>query len=426
MSSTPGAGSYRAVLTIRYAAATFGAALVGRLSYGLLPLALMFTVQHATRSFTTAGAVLAGYGLTSLLLPLKSRIVDRYGQFRVLPVLAAGSAGALAATAGLAWSGVHQAAVFLPLGALAGVFAPPLGPAMRATWRTLTEGTGQTARAYSLDSVCEEALYLAGPLLVGLILRAGSAPVALLATAALLLAGTLAMVGTPPSRHTGARADPRPPAGRFGVGPLRSAGFRSVVLTVLVAAVGTSVATTCIAARSQQHGMPAAAGYIEAALAAGSVLGGLAWGRLRHRRGPSAQLAGLAAVLAAGVALAAPAGDLVLLAAVMAVTGLAVAPLFVVAYLASDTLAPARHRTEASTWVNTGNNVGTAAGASLAGVLVDHVGVTAAFAAGAAVLAAAAVIARAGRRRIDAGSPDAGNADAGHTDAENAEPAGIP
>jgi hypothetical protein len=77
LSSTASTGSYRAVLTLPDAAATFGAALAGRLAFGLLPLAMLFTVQHATNSFTTAGSVLACYGLTSVLLPMKALSLAR-------------------------------------------------------------------------------------------------------------------------------------------------------------------------------------------------------------------------------------------------------------------------------------------------------------------------------------------------------------
>src|ERR1017187_8518809 len=44
-------------------------------------------------------------------------------------------------------------------------------------------------------------------------------------------------------------------------------------------------------------GLPGAAGYIEAAIALGSVAGGLLWGRRRHTRTHSTHLAGLVAVL---------------------------------------------------------------------------------------------------------------------------------
>ncbi|MGH3357928.1 MAG: MFS transporter [Nocardioidaceae bacterium] len=399
MSRTPRAESYRAVLALPYAAPTFAGALVGRLAYGLLPLSVLFTVQHATGSFATAGAVVAAFGLTSLLLPLKSRLVDRHGQPRVLLPLAMLCGGTLSAIALLADSGRGSAAAFVGLGTLAGLAAPPLGPAMRSTWRLITDGTGLKPRAYGLDSVCEESLYLVGPVLVGVILGVASGAVALLVTSSLLVVGTAVMVAAPPARAIRLAAPTR--AGWFDVGPLRAPGFAPVAVTVLAAAIGLSMAYTSIAARAQHHGAPEAAGYIEAAIALGSVVGGLWWGRRRHRRRRSAHLAGLTAFLAVGIGLASAAESLLVLGAVLAVAGLAVAPLFVVAYLASDELAPAEQRTEASTWVNTANNIGSAAGASAAGVLVERAGVAAGFGAGALALVATSALIVLARGRID-------------------------
>lgn len=397
MSRTISAGSYRAVLALPYARTTFAAALVGRLAYGLLPLSLLFTVQSATNSFASAGVVVAVFGAMSLLLPLKSRIVDRHGQHRVLPVLAGACAAALAAIAMLAWSGADSPAIYVALTVVAGAAAPPLGPAMRSTWRVLTDGTDLKARAYSLDSVFEESLYLVGPMIVGVVLAVASGMAALAATACLLAFGTFAMVWQPPARRPGSPAASG--SARFGVGPLRAPGFAPVVITILAAAAALSIAYTCIAARAQQNGTPEAAGYVEAAIACGSVVGGLLWGRLAPRNSRMTQLAALVAYLTIGISVAAAATSLVVLGVVMAPTGLAIAPLFVVSYLAADELAPPQQRTEASTWVNTANNIGSALGASVAGFLIEGAGAGAGFAVGGALLAATAVVVGVASRR---------------------------
>jgi hypothetical protein len=239
LSSTSDAGSYRAVLALPYAAPTFGAALVGRLSYGLLPLSVLFTVQHSTGSFATAGGVVAVFGMTSILLPLKSRLVDRHGQVSVLAPLAVLCAGALTTMAFLAWSDSAPAVAYLALGIVAGLGAPPLGPAMRSTWRTITDSSNLKQRAYSLDSVCEESLYLIGPLLVGVILSVASPPAGLLAAACLMLVGTLAMVWMPPARQIRCAGSTAPL--RFDLGPLAAPGFWPVVVAILATAVGLNM-----------------------------------------------------------------------------------------------------------------------------------------------------------------------------------------
>ena len=279
---------------------------------------------------------------------------------------------------------------YFALGIVAGLGAPPLGPAMRSTWRTLTDGTKLRQRAYSLDSVCEELLYLIGPLLVGVILSLASAPAALLTAASLMLVGTLAIVWMPPVRQSRSASSTAPL--RFDLGPLAAPGFWPVVVAILVAALGLSMAVTSIAARAQTQGIAGAAGYIEAAIALGSVAGGLLWGRRRHTRSHSTHLAGLIAVLAIGISICAAVTSPATLGTLMAVTGLAIAPLFVVSYLAADELAPQHQQTEASTWVNTGNNIGSAAGASVAGLLIDHLSISAGFAVGGVILGGTSVL----------------------------------
>ena len=412
------AGSYRAVLSLPHALRTFVPALGGRLAYGLLPLATLFTVQQATGSYSDAGLSLALFGLASIFLPAKARLADTRGPRRVLPWLALTCSLALAGAAFTPWP--------VPFVALAGLAAPPLGPAMRSAWRSLTAGTSLKERAYALDAIAEETLYLIGPLLAGLLIAVAPARWCLLATAALLLTGTLGMVrpapempasktsgrgetaatdvagvatgtngmnGTKRTNGTGGAGGAGGAGGRarlFDLGPLRSRGLLGVLAVLLVVGAGTSVAYTGMAAVAQSQGRPGAAGLLEAAVGIGSVLGGLLWSRRHHTRSRSRHFAGLLALLASGLLAASAAPSLLTLGLIMGVAGLAIAPLYVVAYLAADDLAPPGRNTEAGTWVNVAANAGNALGAATAGIVTDHLSPSAAFLiAGAAVAATA-------------------------------------
>jgi predicted MFS family arabinose efflux permease len=133
----------------------------------------------------------------------------------------------------------------------------------------------------------------------------------------------------------------------------------------------------------------------------GSVLGGLLWARRAHTRRRSQHLALLTALLAAGLAAAAAAAGLVALGVALVLAGMAIGPLYVVAYLASDDFAPPGRRTEASTWINVAANAGGAAGTAAAGALVDASGPTLAFLAGGALLAVTALALRAAGSGLD-------------------------
>lgn len=94
MSRPQRALTYRAVLSLPGALRSFTAASLGRLAYGTIGLSLLLVVHQATHSFAVAGTASGFYALGTLTGPAKSRLADRYGQRRILPVLGAGSAAA--------------------------------------------------------------------------------------------------------------------------------------------------------------------------------------------------------------------------------------------------------------------------------------------------------------------------------------------
>jgi hypothetical protein len=282
---------------------------------------------------------------------------------------------------------VRSATVYVLLGAAAGLASPPVGPSMRALWALLTPEPAARRRAYSLDGASEEVLFTAGPLLVAALTAVDgrTGPIAALAlTAVLNMAGgvglAVAASASPPDR-------PRLEASVSLLGPLRAPGFGLLVAVVLGVGIGGGPIEVAVLARAQASGDPQAVGVLVAVLSAGSVLGGLWWGRRAHRRSTAIHLICLTVLLAAGSLAAAAAPTLPVLGLALFIAGLASAPTLVVAYLAADDLAPPGGRTEATSWVSTANNVGVALGAGGAGVLVDRGGPGSAFLAGAAVLA---------------------------------------
>lgn len=385
--------SYRAVLRVPHLLPAFAAASTVRLSYGTTPLALLFTAQRSTGSFATAGLVTGAYALTTFALPLKSRLADTYGLPRVL--LALGLAhpvallGLLAVTVALPGSVPPLVAAAV----LAGLAVPPASSAMRAIWSSATEPGAARQRAFSLDAVTEEVTLAVGPALTGTLVALRGPQLAVLVGAAAALVGsvTLAAGRAARAQRDGTARGPL----RFGAGPLRLAAFRPVLVAALGVGLALSMVEIAVAGRAQNG----AAGYLMAALSVGSALGGLLWGRRHHTRSHHTHLVGLLTAAAVGYAAASLAPNLVVLAAVLLVAGLPLAPTFVVAYLVADQVVPAGHRTEGTTWVNTANNVGVAIGGPLAGVLLTSTSVATTQAlAGAAALVPALLLLTLGAR----------------------------
>ncbi|MET4922552.1 MFS transporter [Streptomyces sp. PSRA5] len=381
--------SYAAVLRTPHALSTFGAALLGRLSYGTVSLSLALAAKGASGSLAVAGTTLALFGATSVVLsPARAALVDRYGPRRALVPMAAVYAALLTAFALVTrehpWAGVGAgspgaggtvgtSAVLLgALAACAGACTPPLGPTMRTLWGQLMPDRRMLQRAYSLDGVAEELLLVAGPLLVGVLVAYAQPAAGVAISAALVLSGTVALALSPVPFPVRA-AEPRVRVPRVrGAGSLRT-GPRGLGQPVLAAAgVGLCLGgldLLAIAFTEQQH-RPGAVAWVLAALSAGSAVGGLTNGAVSWRSAARPRLAVICAALGVALAVAGLAPNVYALGAAAAVAGLFVAPALTTAYLIADEAAAPDARTRAGAWVNTAVNAGSSGGTALVGLLV--------------------------------------------------------
>ncbi len=367
---------YRAVLRVPYARAAFAASLVGRLCYGIVSLSLILTLTAGGRNYGFAGLVMALFGLTVVLgSPLRAWLIDQYGPRLALPPMAAGFAAILVAIAVIpARSSPGDAAIAM-LAAAAGACAPPLGVVMRSLWSSLIDDRSLLQSAYSLDGVVEELLYVAGPAIAGVITVVAEPAVGLLVTAGLAVTGTGLFLRSPAlARRTATPATSRsrtPDAATAAAG-----GGRAVLAVALAAgAVGLCLGGLglVIVAFSQARHDPAAVGWIEAAMSAGSALGGLGYGAVTWRIRAEHRLVLLAAGLAVILLPAALSPDLLVLALLTGLAGVLVAPALATAYVLIDSVASPRARNRAGNWVSSGYNAGSTAGSALSGQLIGRI-----------------------------------------------------
>ncbi|MFF3533509.1 MFS transporter [Streptomyces sp. NPDC002466] len=401
-SSAPSrAPSYAAVLRTPHAARAFGSALLGRLSYGMAPLSLMLAVNDATGSYSVAGTVMALFGATSVFLsPARAALIDRYGPRRALPPMAGSYAVLLAVLAYVTWRPGAPPVLLGALAVTAGACTPPLGPVMRTLWSRLVPERELLRRAYSLDGVAEELLFVTGPLLVGVVIGLTVPAAGVAIGSALVLVGTLALVSSPALRGGGAA----PATKEAGAGPdaprrrrlLGVVGVRHAAL--VAAAVGLCLGglDLLVVAFAEQHGRGSAAAWVLAALSAGSAVGGLAHGAVPWRASNRARLPWPAVGLGVALAVAGLSPDVYVLAGVVAVAGVFVAPALTTAYLVADESVAEEVRTRAGAWVNTAVNAGSSVGTAVVGLLVDRLSPVTCFAVAAVpALLCAAVVFRA-------------------------------
>jgi MFS family permease len=334
-----------------------------------VPLALVLLVREQSGSFAAAGAVVAALGVaTGVFNPIRGRLVDAKGHRKTLTPLALIHLCSLAILVALA---VGQAPTWTLVVAavVAGAAPAPLMSSLRALWRDLVPG-GRLQAAYALQSVLTEVLFIASPLLAALLVAAFSAQLAVLVLVSLEFAGVVAFTATPASRSW--RSEPRE-AGRLGA--LDSRGMRTLVLACLPYGMVFGALDVTAPAFADLHGAAEAAGIALAALALGSMIGGLIYGSRSWPWDLPARYLLLLLAMAAVLALAALSGGLPVFALLLAISGLMVAPATTIIYSLLDRVAPRGTAIEATTWMILGYAVGGAIGAALAGVAVQTSGV---------------------------------------------------
>ena len=351
-------------------------------------LAILLLARDTTGSFASAGRVVAAFGLANALGAVaQGRLMDRLGQTRVLRVAAAIHAAGLVVLV-LAAERDASVLVLALCGLVAGASLPQLPAAMRSLWGMLVQDEDRRRTAYALVSIVFEVSVISAPVLAAAIIAVFSPAAAVLVAAAVSAGGATAFSLTHASRRW--RGEPHTVG---WLGPLEAPGMRVTlaVLTLFGAAVG--IIQVAAPAFMAERGSPEAGGLLLAALSAGSLVGGIVYGARTWPGALRRQLAVLMAGLAAAYCLLAVAGVPIVLAALLAVAGLLLAPTTVVGSTLLDRVAPPGTATEAFTVMVMGIVAGTAVGNGLGGAIVEGAAFEAAVLSAGGIAAAGALVA---------------------------------
>lgn len=366
--------SYRRVLSLPGALSFSATGVVARLPISMMTLGIVLLVSTLSGSYALAGQVSAAYIIGNAVVAVPhGRLADRWGQ---RPVLYADAVVFALATGMLVQAVTHDWPTPWPhlWAALAGVSLPQIGSLVRARWAYLLSDARQRHTAFSIESVADEIVFVTGPTLVTF-LATVFAPQAGLVIAALM--GTVGTVALALQRRTEPPATPRndeaaTTALRWRVLlPLTVAG---VMLGGLFGAL--EVATV---AASEDAGHKAVSGLLLAVFSFGSLLAGVITGALHWKASLLRRYRyGMTALAAAMLALPFL-GSLAVLAAVLFVVGLALAPTLIAGFSLLEVTSPRGRLTESMAFLQTGISAGIAPGAWLAGVVADRDGGSAAF-----------------------------------------------
>lgn len=365
------ASPYRAVLARPGALAFSATGLVSRLPLSMLGLSIVVVVAGRTDSYAFAGTVSAAYVLAAAATaPLQGRLIDTWGQSRVLTLWAVGFgtgvALLVAAIAGDAATPLpHLAAI------VAGAATPQTGNMVRARWSHLlgdprTTDPKELNTAFALEAVLDEVVFIVGPVLATWV------TLQVHEFAGIGLAG---VAGTLGSLALGAQHATAPPVVRRAAGPRVPLDGR-VLVPVVVASIGIGIifgaAEVVVVALTDEQGRPGLAGVMLAVWAAGSLGAGLVVGLLPA---PPDVVRRLRTALLALTLSFVPLVFLPRLewaAVCLFVGGAAISPTLVAAVHLVRESVPEARLTEALSWTTLGLSVGVAPGAALSGWVVDH------------------------------------------------------
>ncbi|NED12172.1 MFS transporter, partial [Streptomyces sp. SID9124] len=145
--------TYRTLLRTPGAAAFFLTATAGRLGIAMTSLAVIWLVHDRTGSYAVAGLVAGCFAVTEALAgPQVARVVDRFGQPRVLPGVLLAHVTAVASLLALTSAGAPHG-VLAAAGALAGGTIPQLGALSAARWSALLRDEREALpTAFALES----------------------------------------------------------------------------------------------------------------------------------------------------------------------------------------------------------------------------------------------------------------------------------
>lgn len=331
--------------------------LFARFPFGMLSIAFIIHIQAVTGSYAIAGIALGAETIgASISGPILSRLMGRFGIRRVIAVATLGTSGSL-----LGMALATDPFWLVVLGFLVGLSSPPVQPAVRTIYPTITPKR-LLDRLYSLDATAQEILWVLGPVLATLIAaNVGNIPMMYTVIAIQLLGSSLFL-----SNHEVGTMKLTLAKSRVG-GILKNPTVSTVTILGLLLVgsfAGIEVGAVAIFEKTT-------AGLLLAIFSLGSLVGGFTLGARAKTRWSLVQYL-VIVLIGYGMVFIAP-KEAWWMAIALFVAGLGVAPALGYLSLAIAKATTGGDTVEAYGWTTTGQLVGFSAGSALAGIAVDTV-----------------------------------------------------
>ncbi|QQC43519.1 MFS transporter [Schaalia meyeri] len=360
-------GTYRDILRYRHTWKFSAAGLILRLPMSMVGLSIILVVRSEYGNYTLAGSVSAiNVIVMAICAPILARLVDRYGQLRVMGP--AWTVATVSMCAFLACAALHapEWTLFVPA-AIAGATWGAPGALVRSRWSTILTKPGQLTTAYAFESAVDELVYILGPVLstvLGTTIHPGTG---LALSIVFLSVGGALFLSRRDSQPAIIPHDPR---------VHHESVIRKPVVLVMAATyigMGTTFGANDVAlvAFTEERGVPALSGVLLAVFSIGSLAAALVYGARSWRR-PLWQLFAIGVVaMALGITTYLLAFNLWSLAIIILATGMTCAPTMTNVNMIIQKCVSAAKLTEGLTWMSTSINLGVSLGTALAGPAID-------------------------------------------------------
>ena len=363
-------GPYAPLLRVSGAFSFSSMGFLARMPISMTGLGAVLLIAGETRRYGIAGVIAGVLALSfALISPQVARLVDRFGQARVLrpTVMLFGAAGV-----GFVVAVELQAPIWtwFVLAAITGASGPNIGSMVRARWVNVLDDPTTRQTAFAFESVVDEIVFVIGPPLVTVLATAISPPVGFLTAIIIGLIGGMGFATLTSTEPPVARTTDNRSGGRGVLIPAL------IAVTVTYVAVGTvfGAMDVVVVAYADEQGQIGLSGVILAVYAAGSLIAGLAYGAVSWQRGLAGRF--LLTTLAFGVAASGflLVNSLLVLAGLAFLAGATIAPVLVSGMSLVESRLPRAALTEGLSWTTTGITLGVTLGASVSGSVVDAIG----------------------------------------------------
>jgi MFS family permease len=352
-------GTYTALLKAPGVIRVVISQLIARFPFGMMSLAFVMHIEHVHGSYAIAGIALAAETIGAAISgPVLSRKIGAWGVKRVILTAAILSGIAMAAIA------LYESPplVMILLAAFVGLTSPPIQAAVRTIYPTLVPRK-QLTTLFSLDASAQEIIWVVGPLLATILAAQVSTSFAVLVMAVLQIFGAIMFLS---NREVKKVVIPKSTRKMGGV--LKSKiVVVNIILGMLLIGSFSGVEVGSVAILDNK----ALAGAVIAALSLGSLIGGVFLGpRARTRWALSKYLV----IILVGYALVfINPTDALWMGICFFIAGIGIAPALGVLGAIVATSLKMSDTAEAYGWIATGQLMGFAAGAALAGIAIETV-----------------------------------------------------